>query len=208
VVDDSLGAADVDESGLDTSILQARLAPGIPFPCSASNGAMYNVIQSGSVGCTSAVGNTKVVKVTFAGTQSIPSGASTAVNFTQEDVDSAALHDNATNPHQLVASASGVYLVTGDVELAGSAAGTTRTLCIVGQAPGQAEACVREPPSSAFNHRMSVSTIALLAAGQFVTLQVFQNSGGALDVTGDGVTEFSMVRISAGTLPGSAVTGL
>jgi hypothetical protein len=206
IADGALGAADVDEADLDTSILQARLSG--PFPCSANNGAMYNVIQSGGVGCTSAVGNTKAVKTTFPGTQSLPSGSPTNISFTSESLDTANLHDNATNPELLTAPAAGVYLITGDIQLAGSGSGTTRTLCIVGNLTSVADACVREAPSSAFNHRMSVTTIGVMGIGDSVRLNAFQDSGGALNLTGDGISEFSMVRISAGTIPGSAVTGL
>lgn len=111
--------------------------------------------------------------------QSIPSGAWTALAFNSEVTDSDGLHSLAANPERLTAPSAGMYLVGGGVTLDSAAAGR-RGLAV--QLNGSSDLVLSVTPAVSGGYtRLAVCTLVLLAAGEYVTLRAFQDSGAALN---------------------------
>lgn len=118
--------------------------------------------------------------------QSINSGTNTAIQFDNEEYDTAGFHDNATNNTRLGINYSGKYLFTACVQFAAGAGGLRyiffqrNGLTTIGNQRGLFLAQV----SSAANPVALTSSVILpLSAGDYIELLAFQDSGGALNVT-------------------------
>lgn len=115
-------------------------------------------------------------------TQSITSGTWTSLALNAERFDTDTMHDNVTNSSRLTIKTAGLYVVTGNVYWASSAAGNQRlTRLYVNNAT---EICVASSPVSAALPQPAqvVSTIYKFAVNDYVELFVYQDSGGALNV--------------------------
>jgi hypothetical protein len=90
--------------------------------------------------------------------------------FTEEDYDTAGMHDPAMHPERLTAPRAGVYLVSGSADF-GTDPDGSRLLGIA--VNGGAACCGRliVPASAHIATRLSTSAIVPLNAGDFVTLQ-------------------------------------
>jgi hypothetical protein len=139
------------------------------------------------------------VSVTHNANQSIANNtAYITLAFNTENFDSDGFHDNATNNSRLTVPTGlgGVYLCSFLVDFPSDGSGT-----------GQRYANVRKNGATVVINdvgfsevgmdavRISASLPIQLAAGDYVELRVFQNSGGALDCRSlSGVPIFSLVR--------------
>lgn len=131
--------------------------------------------------------------------QSTTSTVILALAMNSERYDTNGFHDTVTNNSRLTVPTGlgGYYLVTGHVEWAANAAGYRNLFIQVGGATVIAVEQVEESDSASISVRQSLSTVYLLAAGDYVELMVQQNSGGALNVnaTGNFSPEFSISRL-------------
>src|SRR5215510_12888042 len=211
VANNSLRGADVNEATLGTVPRAASAAPSgpasgalagtYPNPALADGAVTSAKIAAGAVG-VSKFGVIPAVRASRGGTsQTIPTGGTVKdVTFDNETFDTANLHNTTTNNHQLVAPVAGVYQITGNVRWEGNATGT-RFVDITTSSGGRI-ASVWTPTASTFNTDQSISAAYALAAGETVSLQVFQNSGISLDLVKDGTDDpnLSMVWVGPSTV--------
>lgn len=121
------------------------------------------------------------VRVTLITTaQSIPNNSVEEVEWNNEQSDAFGFHDNSTNPERLTvpSGCGGVYVISAAMEFAFNVSGRRAMLIrkngnTVGQQEWQA--------NSNDKTYMSISAIIDLDAGDYITIGVFQSSGGSLD---------------------------
>lgn len=120
--------------------------------------------------------------VTHSGNLTISTATWTDLNFNTERFDSDAFHDTSTNNQRLTVPTGkgGKYLVTGGVEFANNATGY-RALAIHKNG-STFERVVTANAVSGNETWLSIAAQLELAAADYVTLRVFQNSGGNLNV--------------------------
>jgi hypothetical protein len=128
--------------------------------------------------------------------QAVANNTSTTVAFTAESFDSADLHDNATNNTRLTTPVEGLYQVSANVKWGGVNPNGSRSLNVLKNGVTELE-----DARSAFDGVLSQSVSGLLSmsAGDFVEVQVFQDSGAALSILAPPGLAFSMVKV--GELP-------
>jgi hypothetical protein len=162
-------------------------------------------LANGSVG-VSKFGTIPAARATTNLTQSIPNGSVTDVTLNTEAFDTANLHDNVTNNHVLTAPVAGVYQITGNVRWAANATGT-RFVDISATGGGRIASVWANATAGGPETDQSISATFALSAGGQVNLEVFQTSGGALNLVKNGTDDpnLSMVWIgpsTAGTIAG------
>lgn len=113
--------------------------------------------------------------------QTIGDSSVTTLTFDSERWDTGALHDTGSNTDRLVAPVAGKYLITAHIQWASNATGE-RQIRIV-DSSANVMAAASQPPVSGNVTRMSIATVVDLTAADYVTVAVFQSSGGNLDVT-------------------------
>ena len=113
--------------------------------------------------------------------QSIPNAALTALALNSERWDTDAMHDNVTSNSRLTVKTAGWYVVTAAVEFAANATGIRQLkLLLNGATP---LAVLSQPASTGGNFtRQVVVTAYYFALTDWVEMEVFQDSGGALNV--------------------------
>jgi len=123
-------------------------------------------------------------------TQSINDNSFTAITFDSEDHDTGAMHSTATNTSRLTvpANAGGAYLVCGGTRFAANGTGT-RVVRIVKNGATQVSTGTAVPGNASVDVVIATSCLVVLAAGDYVELQAYQNSGGALAV-GSGTSRY------------------
>jgi hypothetical protein len=113
-------------------------------------------------------------------TQSLPTATWTVLNLNAEDFDSGTLHDVTTNNSRVGAPATGTYLVIAQTFHA-AAGGTLRGFALQKNAAGvgfanvvAADARANDATNGNF---MTLPTIVALAAGDYLELAAYQDSG-------------------------------
>jgi hypothetical protein len=131
---------------------------------------------SGFVGCLA----------TRASNQTISNATFVAIAFTSEDFDTDGFHDNSTNNTRLTipAGKGGYYWVYGSFMYAPNATG--RRDIYIFKNTTLSKFHVFPATSSTIANSVSIGAVINLAAGDYVTLQAYQESGGNLDIL-DGV---------------------
>jgi hypothetical protein len=130
---------------------------------------------------------------------SAPSGVFTAIPFTEERWDTVGLHNNG-DPTRLTAPVDGKYLIFGSVIFDGSAStGHLRDLGIYLNGVGTGQFLVQERSQIETTDfaKLAVVTHHTLAAGDFVELAAYQDTGALLVLFGAalGSMEFGMVKL-------------
>lgn len=121
---------------------------------------------------------------------SIPGSTVTALELNAENWDTDAIHDNSTNPSRFTipTDMDGHYLFTASVTFAFSAGGTIRYLMLykngspIVTSPGHL-LDAKVPFPAVWSVCLTGSREVSVAAGDYLEARVFQDSGGALDVT-------------------------
>lgn len=111
---------------------------------------------------------------------SAANGASTLLTFNSERYDLAGLHSTSVNTGRLTAPVAGRYAIVAHVTFDTNATGNRQVLVEVNGATLIA-ADSRNAVSGSATH-IAVATEYELAAGDYVQVYAFQNSGGALNV--------------------------
>jgi hypothetical protein len=127
---------------------------------------------------------------------SITNNTVTALTFDSERWDNGDLHSTSANTSRLTAPITGLYEIGGCVRIAANATGIRSAMIRLNGTTDIAS--ITEPtPSAGAASDFNPSTPYQLAAGDYVELTVYQNSGGALNVTAAGnfSPEFWMVRL-------------
>ena len=140
-------------------------------------------ILNGSLG-PAELGTIPAVRATNSANQTIPDSTPTVISLDSEGFDTFNLHDAATNNSRLTAPITGVYQVNGRVRWASGTAGP-RQLRVeknLGLPLGKTIAVTRETASATDDLTQNVSTISLLAAGDYLELRVTQQNSTAASV--------------------------
>lgn len=129
------------------------------------------------------VDNPPRARLSHSTTQSLTSGADTALAWDSEADDSAALHDTSTNNSRITipTGEGGWWLFSAAVEFTAHASGERKLSLRVGGSSDYAYEAVGAAASGVT--RLGVTAHLALAAGQYVEVIAAQNSGGALTVT-------------------------
>lgn len=131
------------------------------------------------------------------GAQSTTSGANTILNWANDDYDTDAFHDNVTNNSRLTVPTGkgGKYIVGYSVLFAGATQTASTWVLLNG---GTTRFAWQQVPNDSTNGVLNVGVDVLaLNAGDYVQVQSFQNSGGAVNVNGNTSCSFWMHRIHA-----------
>lgn len=124
---------------------------------------------------------------------SVPGNTNTILTFNAERYDTDTIHSTSSNTSRLTCVTAGTYQIFGHVTFA--SAGTDRRFLQI-LLGGSTSLGAIDVPGGALS--LSVNTTYALTAGQYVELQVYQNSGGALNVNSTAAysPEFGMTWVS------------
>lgn len=138
-------------------------------------------------------------RLTDSANQSIANATFTPLTFDTERYDSDAMHDGA-NPTRITINKAGRYLVGGSANFDANAVGTR--FCGIRLNGGSFIAVITVPAvvSALTGTAQSISTVWSFAAGDYVELVLWQNSGVALDAlkAADYSPEFFAQKIDGG----------
>ncbi|MBI3615560.1 MAG: hypothetical protein HY211_03470 [Candidatus Omnitrophica bacterium] len=124
---------------------------------------------------------------------SISSDTRTAIPFSSERWDNGDLHDTVVNTTRLTAKSAGKYLIFGMVYWWPSDLGRRELGIQLNTGSFLAMVLDRGINESNLGSVQSITTFYDLQAGDYVELQVKQNSGGSLSIS---IPEFGMEKIS------------
>jgi hypothetical protein len=141
------------------------------------------------------VGTVPACMATVSAAPSIPNAAWTDVAFASESLDTDAMHDTVTNNNRVIVQTAGTYLFVGSFAWASNATGQ-RLVAIYKNATTR-YATTRTSASGTSYVDQTVSAILPMAAGDYVTLAVYQDSGGALSAANTTQVWLSAVRLGA-----------
>jgi hypothetical protein len=118
--------------------------------------------------------------------QSIANATNTILAFNSERWDVGSCHDTVTNNSRLTAPAAGLYVMGANIAWDFSAAGTMRALHLKLNATTYIATDYAGPISATFGNNQNIACLYFLAKGDYVEVDVYQNSGGALNVAQNG----------------------
>lgn len=146
-------------------------------------------------GLVAALGD--AARVYASANQSIPTGTHTALVFDFEVFDDAGYHDTATNNTRLTVAEAGTYVITGQVEFTGNSTGA-RMVSVPINGSGSRLAQVLVSSAGAVPTRIQATTGPVkLAAGDYVELLAWQDSGAGLNVTAGRYNSwFTLTRVA------------
>lgn len=125
--------------------------------------------------------------------QSIANTTFTAISLDAERFDNASLHSTSVNTSRVTFTEPGLYLLSGYIEWTANATGL-RHLGIALSATTWL-ACQEHSAGSTISCGLSLSTVYKFAAAEWISLMVYQSSGGALNCT---VAELSATWVGTG----------
>ena len=125
---------------------------------------------------------------------SIPHNVATALTFNSERWDTDTIHSTTTNTGRLTCQTVGLYFISGHVQFPAGSNVASIQIRLNGTTY---IARNNDPQTSSSAREFSVSTCYSLAAGNYVELLAYQNSGGALNVlyAGNYSPEFGMTYL-------------
>ena len=144
---------------------------------------------NGSIRSSAALG----ARVTF-NTYSIPYATPTKVAFTIEKFDTDQCHDNVTNNTRLVCKTAGYYLVIYRIMWGGATGG--RRICDVYYNGSTLVSSDEDSPNAIGELTQGKGTLLHLDVNDYVELSVYHDHGGGLNINGQDMSEFSMMRIA------------
>ena len=186
----------VDVVGLDAGVIYEAVFIGYEDEDGPETTIIYPSALATAVAADVSSTTTIGARVTLGAVQAIPNAAGTAIQFTQAQFDSSGFFDAGTPTRLTVpAGLGGVYAITGYVLFAASGVGIRQSSIPVNAAATHAINGPL-PGNGAFNNGLPVPLTLALAAGDFVELEAYQSSGGALNaLAGTNATSLALVRI-------------
>ena len=172
---------------------------GLAAPDLRANSVGSSEVTNGSLGTGELSHAIPAARVTRTSAQSIPHSLNTSLAFDQERYDTAGVHDNTTNNSRLTAPVTGIYAVTAQFTWGGSAGAGSRFAGVM----KNGSTLIARSQELAGDDDENITTQALLAAGDYVEVQVLQTSGGTLPIAANGLAqqvtpEFSMTWLAPG----------
>jgi hypothetical protein len=137
-------------------------------------------------------------RVTKSAIQTVPTGGTPLISFDQEDFDTDGIHDNVTNNTRMTCKTPGLYSIEGSINWASNTSTLARTVWICKNGTRVAE--VAGGVAGQFETVQQIKATLLLAAGDYIELQVYQNSGSSIDIqaTTNGAPHLSMTLVGSG----------
>ena len=178
------------------SLIGAKMDSGLPTVevADIANGTADHVL--GWDGSGVAVSQSREgARVFNSGNISIPNSSNTALTFNSERWDDNGLHSTVSNTSRLTAIVEGRYLICAQTTWAASSSGN-RNLSFQINGSGFPGLIANKPLSAGKSHYI-LCILTNLAADDYVEVIVFQDSGGALNVTVEAnrSPEFMMQRL-------------
>jgi len=129
--------------------------------------------------------NVPMVRALKAGSQSIPTAVDTVISFPDaDDFDTDGVHDPATNNSRLIIKTPGRYLVSSSFGVPPSAAGNWREATLWKNGVGTTSIARNDLGLfGSGTHYVNVSGVITLAAGDYVEVSIYQDSGGNLSIS-------------------------
>lgn len=129
---------------------------------------------------------------------SIATASNVVLTFNSERWDADAMHSTSLNTGRLTAVRPGLHLLDAGVEFAASAGGNERQIAFRLNGTTFIKASKVPRPTAALGSTIGVSTHYRLAAGDYVEVLAYQDSGAALNVVASAnySPEFSMTWVS------------
>jgi len=127
--------------------------------------------------------------------QSIVDSTWTPLAFNSERFDTDTMHDNVTNNLRLTCKTEGRYIITGNVAFASNSVGTRMARILLNGITPIIMKTIN--PVTGSSTRTDITTIYDLAVNDYIQLDVFQSSGGALSIEASAnySPELSIARI-------------
>lgn len=119
--------------------------------------------------------------------QAIANAVWTTLTWDTDVFDASGMHDPVTNNSRITAGRAGRYLVCAGTEFAVNSTGARFVRLIKN---GSEIAMFNTGAFATYNVRLNVTTITTLTVGQYVEVQVFQNSGAPLNVVANSSASF------------------
>lgn len=145
----------------------------------ANSADIAKAVPNGAIG-TGQLASTIPAASAYTTGQSITSGSHATLALNSEDYDTADMHDNVFDNSRITAPVNGIYAVSALVEWEANTSGA-RLLRLMENGTDPI-ATVNQPPVTAATAQ-SVTAYVALAAGEYVEVLVFQDSGGPLDLS-------------------------
>lgn len=111
---------------------------------------------------------------------SINNGAVTTLTLDSEDFDTDNMHSTVSNTSRLTCNTAGVYQITANVNFASNSGGERLLILLLNGTTSIAR--TRESADATGETDMNLARLYRLAVGDYVEVQVYQSSGGALNV--------------------------
>lgn len=141
-----------------------------------------------------------VTQVRSTGATSITNNAYTSVNFATEDYDDDGMHSTVTNTSRLTAVRAGRYQLDGAAGFVSNATGRRGAqFAVNGTAINASQTLLAAFTSAGGIDVPCRGVVVTLAVGDFVELQAFQDSGGALNTNTSGSGQCSLTARYLGT---------
>lgn len=122
------------------------------------------------------------VRVFNSANLTIDTGSWTTLTFDSESYDLNGMHSTSSNTSRLTAQRAGVYSIFGSIRFATSSSGTLRGVRIVVNGSVIIALDLRPPNGAASTVNITIASCYKLAVNDYVELQVYQDTGGNLNV--------------------------
>jgi hypothetical protein len=139
------------------------------------------------------------VRVNKSAGQSLVTNTFTVATWDQEDFDTNSMHDNVTNNSRLTVPSGkgGYYLITGVMSYATNGTGYRRSFFTKNGVFANIGANTQINGSTGQPETLTSSFVVALSAGDYVEMQLFQTSGGALSTDAGENTSFGISYLGA-----------
>lgn len=188
-------------SGTTFTVTRATEAiAGVQTAFSHSDGAtVKHVLTAGALENFSMPTGTIGARVYQTAITSMTNSAYTTYLFDTESFDTDGFHSVSSNTGRFTipAGLGGRYLVMGVASFAPTAAGTRGGKILIDGATTAESTILEATVNGTYAPRLPITAIVTLNAGQYVELQGYQDSGGAINSSA-GNTTFSIVKLDSG----------